>query len=117
VTDDILNNPIFEKDFLTTEDALELLGTKHGRRCLGLWIHREKCARAVAMLCIELGKELPEKDEQERLTALLFHMTSPATPVWEIMREIGLVQKVCEEFAMGAPVGAFVRIDDVKGNA
>ena len=105
---------IFEKDFLEKDDVNELKVTPEGRRAIGLWIHREKYARAIAALIIELKVDLPSKEEQERLTALLFRMTSPAMPIWELLEEMTTAEKTLTKYSIGTPLVSLV---DAKGNA
>jgi len=108
---------IFQKDFLEKADVEELKRTPEGRHAIGLWIHREKCCFALAKLLEELKVDLPPKEEQERLAMLLFRMTSPALPVWQLMNDLEAAEKTVRSFAMTAPAGAFAPIDEAEGNA
>jgi hypothetical protein len=95
---------IMSKSFISREEAQEYLRTPEGRRAFAIWIHREKCARAIAKLLIEFGLDLPPKEEQERLAHLLFQWTSPATPVWDVMVELGHAEEILRKFAMESSV-------------
>jgi hypothetical protein len=107
----------FKKDFLGKEDIRELKTTPEGRQALMAYIMRERIAYGVGKVLIDLGLPLPDKQTQEKVVWTIWRYAMGEKPVWELMDEGEKAKGVLQNQALTADVGAFVNLDDVRGNA
>jgi hypothetical protein len=112
-----MDNPmdIMSKDFLTREDAAELLKTEEGRQAFLAYLMRERIAAGLGALFCAYDIPLPSKEIQEGMCAVMWEWIM-RRPVWDVLDQALLAQGVARDYAFKVPAALFHSDDEQIGS-
>ncbi|MFA4845070.1 MAG: hypothetical protein WC654_00740 [Patescibacteria group bacterium] len=108
-------NEIMSKDFLTREDAAELLKTDEGRRMFMAYLMRERIAAELGALFVIHDIPLPSKEVQEQMCAVMWEWVM-RKPVWDVLDQALLAQGNAKQYAFKVPGAMFHDERDTMGS-